>query len=138
MTDAWLNAFGAGLDLGVDVPTAVVGNGLGNSAGAVTAGDPHAGDGGHFGGFGDINIAVDVPTVVAGNGVGNTIGNGVFALGGQDIADHGFHAATPFGEINVSVATPTVVAANGVGNSIGGGVDSGGSQNVGDHGVHFG
>lgn len=140
MTDAWLNAFGAGLNIGVDVPTAVVGNGLGNSVGGgvIAAGDQHVGDSGHYGGFGDINIGVDVPTVVAGNGAGNVVGGAALAFGGQDVGDHGLHATTPFGDINVAVTTPTVVAGNGFGNIIGGGVAANGLQNVGDHGFSGG
>ena len=137
MTDAWLNAFGAGLNIGVDVPTAVVGNGFGNSVGGsvVAAGDQHVGDGGHFDGLGPINIAVDVPTLVAGNGDGNTIGGNALALSGQDVGEHGVHAATPFGGVNVAVDTPTLVVANGAFNSIGGGVEAGGSQFVGGDGA---
>ena len=37
MTDAWQNAFGAGLNIGVDVPTTVAGNGLGNTVGGGVA-----------------------------------------------------------------------------------------------------
>ncbi|MBV8663940.1 MAG: hypothetical protein JO107_12645 [Hyphomicrobiales bacterium] len=137
MSDAWLNAFGDALNIGVDVPTAVVGNGLGNSVGGAAAvGDQSAGASGHYNGFGEVNVAVDVPTVVSGNGVGNAIGGGVLALGGQDVGDHGLSATTPFGEVNVGVVTPTAVAANGVGNLIGGSVDGSGLQTVGDPAAH--
>jgi hypothetical protein len=136
MTDAWLNAFGAGLNIGVDVPTAVVGAGLGNSVGGsvTSAGEQHVGDSGHYGGFGDINIAVSTPTVVAGNGAGNVIGGDAAAQGGQDVGAHDLHTATPFGEINVAVSTPIALAGNGLGNVIGGNVIADGGQHVGDHG----
>jgi len=93
MTDAWQNAFGAGLNIGVDVPTTVAGNGLGNTVGGGVAaiGDQHVGDSGHYSGFGPINIAVDVPTVVAGNGVGNFIGGSVAASGDQHVGNSGFN-----------------------------------------------
>jgi hypothetical protein len=54
MTDAWQNAFGAGLNIGVDVPTTVAGNGLGNTVGGSVGatGDQHVGasgfNPGHF------------------------------------------------------------------------------------------
>jgi hypothetical protein len=140
MTDqAWFNDFGAGLNIGVNVPTAVVGNGLdnhvGGSVGAVggqQVGDVGVGHGGGFGGLGDINIGVNVPTVVAGNGVGNSIGGDVFADGQQHVGGGDFHAATPFGDINIGVNVPTVVAANGVGNDVGGDIGAIGHQGVGD------
>ncbi|MCW2318317.1 hypothetical protein M2322_003886 [Rhodoblastus acidophilus] len=143
MTDAWLNAFGAGLNIGVDAPTAVVGNGLGNSVGGsvVASGDQHVGDSGHYNGFGPVNVAVDVPTLVAGNGVGNTIGGDAAAFGGQEVGgqevggqDHSFHASTPFGGVNVAVETPTLIAGNGAFNAIGGNVEAVGLQHVADHG----
>jgi hypothetical protein len=140
MTDAWQNAFGAGLNIGVDVPTTVAGNGLGNTVGGGVAaiGDQHVGDSGHYSGFGPINIAVDVPTVVAGNGVGNFIGGSVAASGDQHVGDQVTHASTPFGGVNVAVETPTTVAGNGVGNFIGGSVTAAGDQHVGNSGFNPG
>jgi hypothetical protein len=134
MTDAWQSAFGAGLNVAVDVPTAVVGNGLGNSVGGavVAAGEQHV-DGGHYSGFGPIDIAVNVPTVVAGNGVGNFIGGDALASGGQDVGSSGLHTSSPFGDVNVAVSTPTNVSGNGVGNYVGGDVTASGAQHVGAH-----
>ena len=129
-------------DIGVDAPTAVVGNGLGNSVGGsvLAIGDQHVGDSGHYNGFGPVNVAVDVPTLVAGNGVGNSIGGDAIAFGGQDVGgqDHSFHAATPFGGVNVAVETPTVIAGNGAFNAIGGNVEAIGLQHVADPGFHHG
>lgn len=93
MTDAWLNAFGAGLNLFVDVPTAVVGAGVDNSVGGnvVVGGNQHIDGSGHSGGSGGINIAVDAPVLVAGVGVDNHIGGNVNAIGLQQFGGPDSH-----------------------------------------------
>ena len=135
MTDAWLNAFGAGLNIGVDVPTPSpeTASATPSAAASPPSASQHVGDSGHSSGLRRPSTSrVDVPTVVAGNGVGNFIGGNVAASGDQHVGDQVFHASTPFGGVNVAVDTPTTVAGNGVGNFIGGSVTAAGDQHVGN------
>jgi hypothetical protein len=124
-----------GLNIGVNVPTVVAGNGFDNTIhGNVAAiGDQHVGDGS---GSGGINIGVNVPTVVAGNGVDNVIDGNVTAIGTQGVGDYSYHSHVPYvGDVNVGVNVATIVAGNGVGNVIGGDVAAGADQSIGHHGL---
>ena len=125
MEQEWMQAFGAGLHIGVNAPTVVAGNGLGNEIGGnVNAvGEQSISDGP------GLSIGVNVPTVVAGNGVDNCIGGDVNAHRPPGHRPVGVHTSIPFfGSLDVGVNVSTLVAGNGVGNHIGGDVSAAGFQ----------